>query len=128
MNESRRIRFSFFFFFIIIFLISGGLLPVAAEEPENDGMAKKEENPSLSEDHIWDLWQEISSEFLGIDSRSNAEDPNDALPSKSRVNKQAIHTYTLIFTFSPQSNILISCVVTVSEATVRKKERIKERE
>ncbi|KAJ0238305.1 Transmembrane protein [Hirschfeldia incana] len=45
MNESRRIRFgfSFLFFFILIILISCGISPVSSDE----GVARKEENPSL---------------------------------------------------------------------------------
>ncbi|KAF8084628.1 hypothetical protein N665_0709s0005 [Sinapis alba] len=44
MNESRRIRFGFsFLFFIIIILISKGISPVSSD----DGVARKEENPSL---------------------------------------------------------------------------------
>ncbi|KAL0721452.1 hypothetical protein Bca4012_036051 [Brassica carinata] len=46
MNESRRNSFGFSFLFIIIILISGGILPVGADGPD-DGVAKKEENPSL---------------------------------------------------------------------------------
>lgn len=47
MNESRRIRFGFSFFFVIIILITEGFLLVSADGAENDGDAKKEENPSL---------------------------------------------------------------------------------
>lgn len=48
MNESRRVRFGFSFFFcFIIILISEGFLPVSTDGTEQDGVAKKEENPSL---------------------------------------------------------------------------------
>ncbi|KFK28171.1 hypothetical protein AALP_AA8G481600 [Arabis alpina] len=47
MNEPRRFRFGFSFFFVIIILISEGFLPVSADGAENDGVAKKKEDPSL---------------------------------------------------------------------------------
>ncbi|VVB18051.1 unnamed protein product [Arabis nemorensis] len=47
MNESRRVRFGFSFVFFIIILFSEGFLPVYSDGAENDGVAKKEENPSL---------------------------------------------------------------------------------
>lgn len=47
MNGSRRIRFGVSSFFVIIILISGGILPVYADGAEDDGVANKEENPSI---------------------------------------------------------------------------------
>ena len=58
---------------------------------------------------MWDLWQEVSSEFLGVDSRCNAKDSNEALPSKSRVNKQALVHYDL--GLSSKSVLLNFCVL-----------------
>lgn len=49
MNGSRRIRFGVSFFFVIIILVSGEILPVSADGAESDGVAKKEENPSIVE-------------------------------------------------------------------------------
>lgn len=60
---------------------------------------------------MWDYWQEISSEFMGIDSRCNAEDPNEALPSKSRVNKDAFISYNLGISLMSGylAHVLFSC-------------------
>lgn len=47
MNGSRRFRFGVSFFFVIIILVSGEILPVSADGAESNGVAKKEENPSI---------------------------------------------------------------------------------
>ncbi|ESQ31392.1 hypothetical protein EUTSA_v10005069mg [Eutrema salsugineum] len=105
MNESRRIRFGSSIFFVIIILIFGArILGISADGAEDDGIAKKEENPSLVKiicgifgkrfpPSSWELIQGVMQKIQmklyppNLDFRSNSDKSNSEEEGEDRGEK-----------------------------------------